>query len=430
MVIDSGPSTNSGTIYIGTDVGVFASSTGSASWNEVGPVAGPGFLPNVAVTALQVFNSGGLKFLRAATCGRGIWQWDLVTTPDLQLSVASNPQTIFASQTATYTGMIFARNGYASSVNLSCVPGTTGTPQNCAVNPGVITPTAQGAAFTLTAKGAAGDYSFNLQAAGTDPSNVTHVFPLSLHVIDFTLSAPSPTSVSVAPGATSAPVSTTVSADGVFGGQVTLSCSGLPAGTACQFQPSVVAPTSTSPVPVSLTIPTSITSPPGTYQILVSAASPGGKTKSQLLILGVNFVPDYILAIANASLTAHVNSSAIFNGTLTAVNGYSSAVAISCATGAPANCVVNPASIVPSDVGVPFTVSVSSVVSQAFAFNINAFGGDVLSVSHSTSCSTGRDCTQWASMFCRYLVRCRLPSPYYRHRVSISHFRPQRRACP
>src|SRR5205814_9505644 len=146
-----------------------------------------------------------------------------------------------------------------------------------------------------------------------------------------------------ATGAIGAPYSAAVSADGAFDGQVTLSGSGLPAGTAWQFQPSVVEPTSASPVSVWLTISTSITSPPGTYQILISAASPGGNTKSQLLILSVNFVPDYILAIANASLTAHVNSSAIFNGTLTAVNGYSSAVAISCATGAPANCVVNPA---------------------------------------------------------------------------------------
>ena len=55
-----------------------------------------------------------------------------------------------------------------------------------------------------------------------------------------------------------------------------------------------------------MTITTSITSPPGTYQIMISATSPGGTTKTQLLILSVNFVPDYILAITNPSLTAHV----------------------------------------------------------------------------------------------------------------------------
>ena len=383
MVMDSGASTNSGTIYIGTDIGVFASNTASASWSEVGPPAGPGFLPSVAVTALKIFNSGGLKLLRAATYGRGIWQWDLVTTPDFQLSIANNPQTIFAPQTATYTGTIYARNGYANSVNLSCVSATTAPPQNCAISPPAIVPTTQGSAFTISATGAAGDYSFNLQGAGTDPSRVTHAFPVSLHVVDFNLSAPSPTSVNVAPGATSAPVSMIVSAAGVFNGPVTLSCSGLPAGTTCQFQPLIVSPTSASPAPVSLTISTSITSPPGTYQIMVNAATPGAKSKSQLLIVSVNFVPDYILAIANPSLTSHVNLAATFNGTLTSVNGYSSAVALTCGTGAPASCVVSPSSIVPSDVDTVFAITVSSVLSQAFAFNVNAVGSDVLSVSHS-----------------------------------------------
>ena len=32
-----------------------------------------GFLPNVAVTALALFNSGGEKLLRASTYGRGVW---------------------------------------------------------------------------------------------------------------------------------------------------------------------------------------------------------------------------------------------------------------------------------------------------------------------------------------------------------------------
>jgi hypothetical protein len=252
------------------------------------------------------------------------------------------------------------------------------------VSPASITPTPQGAAFAITAGGAAGDYAFNLHAAGTDPASVTHDIAVALHSVDFTLSVPSPTNINVVPGAVSAPVALTASGAGTFTGQVTLSCLGLPTGTACQFQPSsLVAPTSSSPVSVSLTISTLITSPPGTYQVLVSATSPSGKTKMQLLILSVNFVPEYILAITNPSLTAPINSQAVFNGTLTSVNGYSGAVALTCGNGASANCVVNPSSVIPSDVGVPFTVTVSSPVSQAFAFNVNALGSDALSVAHS-----------------------------------------------
>ena len=73
-------------VYVGTDVGVFESPTAAAAWTEVGPIPDPsggstGFLPNVAVTALALFNSGGQKLLRASTYGRGIWQFDLLAVP-------------------------------------------------------------------------------------------------------------------------------------------------------------------------------------------------------------------------------------------------------------------------------------------------------------------------------------------------------------
>jgi hypothetical protein len=99
------------------------------NWNEVGPAAGPGFLPNVAVTALQIFNSAGAKLLRAATFGRGIWEWNLVTTPDFQITIGNNPQTVFVGQTATYSGTIFARNGYLNSVNSPAFPVARHLPQ-------------------------------------------------------------------------------------------------------------------------------------------------------------------------------------------------------------------------------------------------------------------------------------------------------------
>ena len=60
-------------VYAGTDVGVFASSTSTPDWTELGPNPAtnrPGFLPNVAVTALSVFASGGQQLLRASTYGR------------------------------------------------------------------------------------------------------------------------------------------------------------------------------------------------------------------------------------------------------------------------------------------------------------------------------------------------------------------------
>jgi len=67
-------------VYVATDVGVFGSATSAASWTELGPNPStdlPGFLPNVAVTALGGFNYGGQQLLRAST----LWPRDVAIQP-------------------------------------------------------------------------------------------------------------------------------------------------------------------------------------------------------------------------------------------------------------------------------------------------------------------------------------------------------------
>jgi hypothetical protein len=385
IVIDAGSSLVNGTVYVGTDVGVFASSTGAPGWTEVGPSTGQqGLLPNVAATSLKIFNASGLKRLRAGTYGRGIWEWNLITTPDFQLNVTNNPITVFPGQTAGFGGTIYALNGYNAGVNLSCAAGGTSPPQTCSPAPALVLPTPSGTVFTVNAGDNALDYVFNLHAVGLDPLSMTHDFALTLHVIDFTLSAPSPASVSVAPGSTTSPVSFLVSALGAFNATVTLSCSGLPAGANCQFQPSSsVVPGPGNPVAVTLNISTAAGTRVGTSIVTISASTPGEPAKSQTLTLIVGAVPDYSLAIANSTLVGSVNVPATFDGTLTSANGYGSAVTISCGPIAPPSCVPNPASVIPTSGGTPFTVTVSSSVSQAYSFNIVGVGSDPSAITHS-----------------------------------------------
>jgi len=387
VVVDSGASLSDGTIYVGTDVGVFASSTGTAAWTEVGTASGPyGFLPNVAVTSLQIFNSGGLKRLRAATYGRGIWEWNLITTPDFEIKANNNPLTIFAAETASFDGTISALNGYSSNVNLSCTAGLTNPPQNCTPSPISVLPTSSGISFTVNASGNAGDYAFNLHAVGTDSTAITHDFALTLHIVDFTLSAPSPNTVSVTPGNTSASVSFLVSGLGSFSGPVTLFCSNLPNGASCEFQPSPrVLPTNGNPVSVNLQIGTALSTPLGTFPITIRASTPGAPATTQTLTLILSASPDYSLSIANSSLTTSVNSSAQFNGTLTSLNGYSNAVTLSCGPDAPPTCTVNPATAAPTSTGTTFAVTVSSNISQAYSFNINGAGSDPAAITHSAA---------------------------------------------
>jgi hypothetical protein len=102
-------------VFVGTDVGVFGSPTSAPNWTELGPNPSTnqaGFLPNVAVTALGVFASGGQQLLRASTYGRGMWQFDLVIAPDFQVAVTNPQQTVFGAETGTFNGTISGERIY------------------------------------------------------------------------------------------------------------------------------------------------------------------------------------------------------------------------------------------------------------------------------------------------------------------------------
>ena len=123
----------------------------------------------------------------------------------------------------------------------------------------------------------------------------------------------------------------------------------------------------------------------GTSQITITASSPGGPDKTQLLTLTVGATPDYGLVVTNPSLTTHGHSSTVFNGTLTSINSYTNPVNLSCGVVAPPSCVASPASVTPSGSGTPFTVKVSSSISQAHSFNIASVGSDPAAIAHSAA---------------------------------------------
>ncbi len=248
-------------VYVGTDVGVFQSSTFAPAWTELGPTSSSqqnGFLPNVAVTALAIFNSGGQKLLRASTYGRGVWQFNLVSTPDFQIAVSNTPLTVFPGTTATFNGTVSALNGYNNSVALSCTAGSSPPPTPCAPMPVSVTATSVGAAFLVTpGTGTIGDYNFNVQGIGSDPNNTTHVAAVTLSVVNFGLTKPSPATLNEPPGAASPPISFQATAQGSFNQSVSLSCGFSPSisGANCVFTPgAVVNPTSVSPVNMTATV--------------------------------------------------------------------------------------------------------------------------------------------------------------------------------
>jgi hypothetical protein len=82
--------------------------------------------------------------------------------------------------------------------------------------------------------------------------------------------------------------------------------------------------------------------------------------------------------MANNPLTVFGTTPAIFNGTITALNGYSSSVTLSCDTGTttpPNPCTPNPVTISPSPAGSPFSVTTGSVIGD-YSFNLVGVGAD------------------------------------------------------
>jgi hypothetical protein len=329
--------TQAGVIYAGTDVGVFVSSTTSASWTEVGPMPGPGvsgFLPNAPVTALQMFNpDAGTKTLVASTYGRGIWNFALVTSAGYKNAISNSPQTIFPTQSAAFEGTLTAQDGYASPVNLSC---SGALPATCGVQPQQLTPTAT---YTLTAGGGVGDYSFDAHAVGTDPAAITRDATVTLHVVDFNLTAPNPNSLTVAQGGTSGASLFQVTASGSFAQTVFLSCpTGLPAGAACVFSPSgTVSPTSSMPVTVSLTVTAASGTPAGSPDLAtisaIATGAPSAKTQNFDLTVTTAALDFTWSDTSNAAVTVLAGQTANYTFSMVPAGGTALAAAMSFACG-------------------------------------------------------------------------------------------------
>lgn len=339
-------------VFIATDAGVFASSTSSPNWTELGPDPSseqPGFLPNVPVTALGLFTAGGQQLLRASTYGRGIWQFNLVSTPDFALSISNSPLSLFPGQNGLFNGTVTAIDGYSSSVTLTCVASAPSSlPPTCTPTPSTLVP-GNATPFTIAVGGGSGEYNFNVQAVGSDPGRTTHLFPVTLVFLDFGLTSPMPASVTVQSGATSPSASFQVTAGESFNQSVTVSCTTAIAGAICSLTPGgSVNPTASAPVNMTAAVTVAAGTSAGSYPVTISATTAGAPSLvTTSFTLNVTSSQDFVLTEPvpfpeiNAGSTGATGAVSI-----TAEDGFSGTVALSCqATSGAANCSVTPASV-------------------------------------------------------------------------------------
>jgi uncharacterized membrane protein len=365
-------------VYVGTDVGVFQSGTAAASWAEVGPNSSggqAGFLPNVAVTALGIFNSGGQKLLRASTYGRGVWQFNLGA--DFQMAISNSPKTIFPSQTAIFNGAVTALNGFTNSVRLSCAAGASGPPSFCTPTPLVLTPTTA-TPFTISIGGIVGDYDFNVQGVGSDPNGTTQQVGLSLHVIDFGLTTPSPSTVTAAPGTTSPAVTFQVTAAGSFNQSVTVSCTVNLPQSGCNLTPgTTVKPTSSTPVDMTARVVVPVGAAGGNYTASIQASTTGAPLPLNTSFT-VNVPTDFILSPPpNGFPTVNAGSTTTSGSiTVSSINGFSGTVTLTCSlVSGSGSCSVSPASVNSFPAGANVTVNAAILAAGNYQLSVQGVSG-------------------------------------------------------
>jgi hypothetical protein len=371
------------TVYVGTDVGVFVSSTASANWTEVGPSPAPtqtGFLPDVAVTALAFFNSGGQELLRASTYGRGVWQFGVQAPATYQLAVSNSPLTAFSGQLPGFTGTVNAVNGYSNSVSLTCVAGATPPPSTCTVPQSPLIPASQ-TPFTVTVGGAPGTYNFNIQAVGSDSNQITQQAPVTLNLVSFALSTPAPSTETVQAGTTSLPVNFQVTAAASFNQSVNLSCTPSISHATCSLVPgTTVNPTSSNPANMSATVTVPSGTAPKNYTVTIQATSAGVPAPiTATFTITVTSNPGFMISEPDAFPEVNAGSTGTSGPiSLASQSGFIGTVTLSCpSTFGTNSCSLNPAAVSVFPSTAMLTINGANFAPGTYSLSITGVSGSL-----------------------------------------------------
>jgi Spy/CpxP family protein refolding chaperone len=100
-------------------------------------------------------------------------------------------------------------------------------------------------------------------------------------------------------------------------------------------------------------------------------------------------VPDFTNNLTNSPLTVFPGAPLNLTGTLTSLNGYASAVTLTCATsgtGIPSTCVKSPTgTVTPTLAGAAYNMSVTNTTAGDFNFNVHAVGADAAHATHNAA---------------------------------------------
>jgi hypothetical protein len=367
-------------VYVGTDVGVYQSCTVSYSqacptsaapaWSEVVPApnsngGSAGFLPNVAVTALALFNSGCQNLLRASTYGRGIWQFGLEltsSTPDFCFAELSPFPTVNAGSTTTQGPIsVTSVNSFAGTVTLSCSTTENGT---CSASPASVQafPSAFNVIVNATNLSAG---SYQLSVLGTSGST-TNTLAVPFNVADFQLSG---TPLTINAGQEGI-ANLTITPSTFYAGSVNVTCNASAlAGAKCLPPANAIAVHPGPDVPVAATITVPSGAVAGVYNMNFTAVDTSGNPSHSITIAvtvqsgsGTGSGPEFQLASLQA-FPAGVDAASQTTAKLSVTPNYSGSVSATC----DASALLGQCSVTP---GNPVTIASGKTTPLTLTLNV------------------------------------------------------------
>jgi hypothetical protein len=150
-----------------------------------------------------------------------------------------------------------------------------------------------------------------------------------------------------------------------FNGNVALSCTGLPTGVSCSFNPASITGGSGNS---TLTVTTASSLAVGSYTVIVTGVSGSTSHIAALtLTVGSGTTADFqISATATSPASVTAGNSSTSTVTIAAVNGFNSAVALTCNSGVSGvTCNLDPTSVTPSNSTSPTSTLTINTTSAA-----------------------------------------------------------------
>ena len=317
-----------------------------------------------AIGVDNVFGFGRLDIL-AALGGGG------TSVADFGVSAVPSSVSVTAGGSAGSSITVSSLNGFSDAVALS-VSGLPGS-ASAAFSPAVVSGGAGVSQLTVSTSQsiAAGTYPLTITGSSGASSHTVGVSLVVTSPPDFGVSAV-PSSVSVTAGG-SAGSSITVSSLNGFSDAVALSVSGLPGSASAAFSPAVV---SGGAGVSQLTVSTSQSIAAGTYPLTITGSS-GASSHTVGVSLVVTSPPDFGVSAVPSSVSVTAGGSAGSSITVSSLNGFSDAVALS-VSGLPgsASAAFSPA-VVSGGAGVSqLTVSTSqSIAAGTYPLTITGSSG-------------------------------------------------------